>query len=323
MLINCPKCGFSQPQDKYCANCGVDMEHYRPQAPSVWKKFFSNPFLHVTIVLILVFLSIWYVQQNRREEIRHRIAFLKSGPVIVEHEAKPRLTITRDSSRKVLATEPSTAPPATTASTSTTTTLVRAGMSGEKSSPLQVSGVNFYFLEVDSAVMASWLQESRINGQYHRTFDNVSMGPLPEVAKKLKAERVRVLEKITRPLYAASPIAEFMSGTHHSLDLDSELGLLGSVTVTEIKDGLIRGEINVRRSFRDPKEPSRPLEQTSFGFPYEIQATEGYMVMGIIPRRAYEFPDELNPDPYLAIYKSRPFLSGQTDFALLIQFDTH
>lgn len=26
MMINCPKCGFNQPKDEFCANCGVDMD---------------------------------------------------------------------------------------------------------------------------------------------------------------------------------------------------------------------------------------------------------------------------------------------------------
>lgn|SRR6185312_2494633 len=318
MLINCPKCGFSQPQDRYCANCGVDMETYRPKAESFWKKIASNPFLHVALVFLLVFASILFIQKNRREELRTRVAFLKSGPVIVEHEEKPPVEIVAKPKSETMAAASQLPPPAPTPVTPTT--LAKA-VSADKN--LQVTKATFYFLEVDSALMASWLQDSRTNGQYHRTFDNVSMGPIPNVTQKLKAQRVRVLQKIERPIDATNPIADFISGTHHGADPDSELGLAGSVAISEIKDGLIRGEVEVRRSFKDPKDVSKPVEQTSFGFAYELSPTDGYMMTGILPRRVYDFPDDWNPDPFLTIYKSRPFLSGQSEFALIVQFDTH
>lgn len=319
MLINCPKCGFSQPEDRYCANCGVDMENYRPKAESAWKKVAGNPFLHVAIVFLLVFASILFIQKSRREELRNRVAYLKSGPVIVEHDEKPPVEIVAKPETESSITASQTPPPAP--APATPTTLTKAVMALEK--PISVTKVTFYFLEVDSALMASWLQDSRTNGQYHRTFDNVSMGPIPNITQKLKAQRVRVLQKIERPIDVANPVANFISGTHHVADPDAELGLAGSVAISEVKEGLIRGEIEVRRSFKDPKDTSKPLEQTSFGFAYELSPTDGYMMTGILPRRVYDFPDDWNPDPFLTIYKSRPFLSGQSDFTLIVQFDTH
>ncbi len=43
MLINCPRCGFQQPKDKYCAQCGVDMETFKPASPPALKRFFETP----------------------------------------------------------------------------------------------------------------------------------------------------------------------------------------------------------------------------------------------------------------------------------------
>lgn len=39
MEIQCPKCHFVQPKDQYCARCGVDMQKYKPQSTSIFKKF--------------------------------------------------------------------------------------------------------------------------------------------------------------------------------------------------------------------------------------------------------------------------------------------
>lgn len=64
MLINCPKCGFSQPKDRYCASCGVDMDHFRPQ-PTPWlRKFWNNPTTPVGLTLIVAIMSVWYIRQQ-------------------------------------------------------------------------------------------------------------------------------------------------------------------------------------------------------------------------------------------------------------------
>ncbi len=41
-MMKCPKCGFSQPKDKYCANCGIDIEIYRPPRRSPLSGIFSG-----------------------------------------------------------------------------------------------------------------------------------------------------------------------------------------------------------------------------------------------------------------------------------------
>lgn len=53
MLINCPRCGFSQPKDQYCASCGVNIETYVPRKTSVWNKVFSGTLSQVSLVIII------------------------------------------------------------------------------------------------------------------------------------------------------------------------------------------------------------------------------------------------------------------------------
>lgn len=51
MLINCPRCGFSQPKDQYCASCGVNIENFIPRKTSVVKKLISSTFFQVILVM--------------------------------------------------------------------------------------------------------------------------------------------------------------------------------------------------------------------------------------------------------------------------------
>lgn len=79
MLINCPRCGFSQPKDQYCASCGVNIETYVPRKESVWSKIFSNTLSQVTVVVVIALGASYYAlrasdssspQASRRKAIQ-------------------------------------------------------------------------------------------------------------------------------------------------------------------------------------------------------------------------------------------------------------
>jgi hypothetical protein len=58
-MIECPRCGFTQPDDRYCANCGLDSLVYKPK-PRLWYQMLlrSSLFqiaLSIGIVLLLIF----------------------------------------------------------------------------------------------------------------------------------------------------------------------------------------------------------------------------------------------------------------------------
>lgn len=66
MMVTCPKCKFTQPKDRYCANCGVDMDHYTPIKEPALKRFWNNPWTQVGIMLVLLTITVNYllVQNN-------------------------------------------------------------------------------------------------------------------------------------------------------------------------------------------------------------------------------------------------------------------
>lgn len=66
MLINCPKCNFSQPKDRYCASCGIDMDSFRPTPPSWSKKFWNNPTAPLGLTLMVAIASFWYIRHQFR-----------------------------------------------------------------------------------------------------------------------------------------------------------------------------------------------------------------------------------------------------------------
>ena len=58
MMIECPKCGFAQPRDRYCASCGVDMEHLLAVPDPLWVRILQNPTLHLSLIGMLIALVV-------------------------------------------------------------------------------------------------------------------------------------------------------------------------------------------------------------------------------------------------------------------------
>jgi|GEM_PF-2344645 len=52
--MNCPKCGFYQPEDQYCASCGVDMEKYQPKEAPVWRRVLGNWIFQLAVLMVVV-----------------------------------------------------------------------------------------------------------------------------------------------------------------------------------------------------------------------------------------------------------------------------
>ncbi|AGH96249.1 hypothetical protein [Pseudobdellovibrio exovorus] len=52
MLINCPRCGFSQPKDQYCAQCGVDMQSYKPKTPPLYQRLIGNAGVQIGALIV-------------------------------------------------------------------------------------------------------------------------------------------------------------------------------------------------------------------------------------------------------------------------------
>lgn len=65
MLVNCPKCNFSQPKDTYCAKCGIEMDAYRPEKKPILKVLIKNPFTHLFLFLAASYFAYTtYIHKN-------------------------------------------------------------------------------------------------------------------------------------------------------------------------------------------------------------------------------------------------------------------
>lgn len=65
MLVKCPKCGFDQPDDNYCAKCGIEMASYKPAKIPIWKQIVKSPMFSLVIFLGLAYVTFLSVKNPR------------------------------------------------------------------------------------------------------------------------------------------------------------------------------------------------------------------------------------------------------------------
>ncbi len=80
MMMECPRCAFVQPQDRFCANCGLNVATYQAKPKPLSQRLLSNPALYLGLgVLFLVFVG-WFLKQSKIAPV-DRTVVEQSAPV--------------------------------------------------------------------------------------------------------------------------------------------------------------------------------------------------------------------------------------------------
>src|SRR5690348_1453156 len=81
MMMECPRCGFSQPIDRYCANCGLDIEKFRAKPKPLWVRLAQNPNVYLSLIAVLIVSVAGYLFYSRRGFVRQEMnTFLQGAP---------------------------------------------------------------------------------------------------------------------------------------------------------------------------------------------------------------------------------------------------
>ncbi len=68
-MINCPKCNLLQPKDQYCAQCGVNMETWKPPKKPFLTKILSNWMVQLALLFVLIVgVVTWDNLTNRKSQ---------------------------------------------------------------------------------------------------------------------------------------------------------------------------------------------------------------------------------------------------------------
>lgn len=328
MLINCPRCGFSQPQDQYCAQCGVDMQAFKPKTVPMTKKFFQSTVTHVILLLAGALFVGQYV--IRSEEPQRWVQKITRSQGVTKAKAKFEDKASNEASgisesaseadgpedqlkslrNKELAVNANVEQPIQ-AGSSSPTGLPDAGGSGSSPTARDASAnePNFRILyaEVPTAVVNRWISESSNAGLY-QNLQEYSAGIIPEFRKKMDAT-ARILKSSEKKLGPGQSDTNF-SGTVGD-ESGQIIGIATNIEFRSQENGNLHGNIMVNRTQRQGRE----------NFPAEFDLPKGaaFFLLGAIRSNSFQAErDQLNMPPF-QIFKSPDFAARKTEFVIILE----
>ena len=337
MLIKCPRCGFQQPKDKYCAQCGVDMDTFKPAQAPLWKRITGSPLFQLSVLFLIAGSAGFYIYQKGQDSLHSRVTYLKS-PVQFNRASDVQIALkssahseipTEASSADLAVNETTSAEAASTAHAAEPPSLA-ATASPEKSkeaarAAAKTDGPHLvvYYAEVPRRTLARLLEASRATGQF-MSFTDYTAGILPNASKHINGQGVKILHREERTVEPAKTLQWFY-GVKDRTNPSNEIGMTTFFELADMDSNSLRGNLEIQRTWRDPI-PTGGFEVQRKSFPaiFEIGGNTGFFLAGVMPPQSnLENDDELTAIDIYKILRSPMFRSGDSDFVIFIEFAKH
>ncbi|MGE3759346.1 MAG: hypothetical protein AB7H97_16400 [Pseudobdellovibrionaceae bacterium] len=346
MLINCPKCGFSQPKDRYCAKCGVDIEVFRPPAPSPIKKFLSHPAFQISVLVAIVASAYVYIKQKEAREIEKRIEFLAGGANSSREAAAQDSNLETTSigggqALDVEGSDPalahqnvdveagvnsfeSDAPPPTesavTARTAGTPAAATDAASAVAKAAEVLPSLTVMYAEVSSSLFQKIMEEAQNRGQFE--FGEYVYGVIPNIKTRLRTSEansgIKIIQSVKKTFTAIKTPLQWFLGSEEA---GNRFGFTTSISVNEMSENDLAGEIEVQSSM--PQDPQGVPVRRSYPATFEIPRGAGVFMAGVLTPKTGLNPSEqdIYNKSVLRVMTSPQFQNEQTTFVIFFEFD--
>jgi len=345
MMVNCPKCGFSQPKDQYCASCGVDMIAYRARARAS-KSIFTNPAVQIGGLAIVLIASFVFIRASNKAKIERMAA---DTPIIREvdqqeselaqaqaDQAAARKLMNETNSASVSAMPPAGAPSTSqTAAAASSSAAKNAQAPAAPNAPGEVANakatppasgiraalqapqnVRVYFIEAQRG----FLNELMADAHDASGDGSISYGVVSNLDQRLRSSRgwQSLDTSADQPMKINQPNMVFKGMRDQATG--QNIGLTVQVIPLSRDEAGSHLQIDANRTLRDP---STGVDSFNFQMPESFSIPKGSSVLitGVLPHRPVG-PDEQTL--YRSVNVLKPmtgdqFRSGQTDVAIIIQ----
>lgn len=331
MIIQCPRCGFSQPEDQYCAQCGVNMQSFQRKEKPFVKKILENLAAQVLVLVIFAgFIGTYMIQSGSSPQWAQKLTKSQgvsksTKPIPTQQPAHENLSSSsssvtienlKDLTNKEITveTKPSNliaaAPPAAKLVTETGGGTAPTSKTADmKDSNSDISGVLFRltYAEVSTETLAKWVAESSRLGLFQH-LQNYSAGILPDFKKYNNpiTQFLKTAEKKIPPGQSETDLSGTMSD-----DGNQMIGLSVSYDVKSMDANSVHGSILVTRSSRQSRE----------NFPAEFDLPKGAVFFMIDTLTHQNFRTEkthLTMAPF-QILKSIDFSANKSKFIIILE----
>lgn len=310
MMHECPKCHFVQPKDRYCANCGLDIESYVPAPEPALKKFSKNTSLHVSIVVILTLLAAMAIYVREKDKIMEHF---RNAPLLMSSKNSDRGDTPerpRDENGELQAGQPSEAITAPAPNPSATATALENSAQARRE-------LTITFAEASVAFIQQLESEGQLLNETAQRRSYLINGPL--VINKLKERDpdFRILRGGQNfNLKVGSPMS--FDFTHLSGTQNEDVGLTLDMNPESVTEDLVELSLMGSLNLKDEAGNSNTSQEISANFSFSPKST--LVMVGFLPHQQIKPDDKpLFINTPLAVYDSPQFITGITDFVIFIQ----
>lgn len=347
MMMNCPKCGFSQPEDTYCARCGVDMTAFKPQRKSLVARTLSNLTFQIAAICVALASLFTYVRiqeklnqnqmtspangfENAPSTNQFKTVEAASESAIGSNTPNPRDNQNAKGSRSdepaeshgsSKSAEGKTAAPdeispgalkATEGNSSSGLIIERAG---------PATHVRLVFVEVPRFFLEELENEDPLaarNGGF--VTGVISDGASLESRIRNLGSEARVLETTSPTPLTSDPATQIFRGLNDESS-NQPLGLTFQIIPIALEDGNSRVQINIERVLRDslatpPIDVFQPPIRSEFAIPKGAVL----FISGLLPRFQLKESDEslYRNSSVLNVMTSEAFQNEATSFLVFV-----
>lgn len=311
-MHECPRCGFIQPKDRYCANCGLDIDNYKPAPKPLLRRLQENTGFQVTLaVLIVIGLGYWiYVSQKQAIDERLNAALNMASPnqATPEQKAEAEALAAARAARQVAPT-PTAPPQVETNPTPAAAVETKTPAAGAKE-------FNVQFVEMSRLYLQQLAQENQVVDETGQT-RSIVIASQPNVSTFRERD----------PQATVLP-----GGDTHSLrvnrviDLDfmqivggpnDVAGMTIEITphalLEQTTDFSVTGAVTLRT-------PDGTVSNYAFDGKYVLPNTSTLLITGILPHHSVRTEDQENfVGTPLVILGSPEFHNNTSELVLIIQ----
>lgn len=89
VMIECPRCGFAQPKDQYCASCGVNMDALLAKPKPLWVRILQNPNFHLSLIFMLILIVVGWIFYTQSSTVKREVRQLLDLPIASRDAGDP------------------------------------------------------------------------------------------------------------------------------------------------------------------------------------------------------------------------------------------
>lgn len=280
--MTCPKCGFEQPRDQFCAKCGINISTYKPQV-SIGTGLSSalKPIIFVALIIIAIYFLFRSVDNK-----------IEAPPIAEDLNETTKIGSGAASLR------------------------VEKNVQTVADAAIPEKEVNIKPLAAQNRVAPADTAEEPTQ-KFNQIETRFMVGEINSPEPGERAATPWRLVPQANPMIASAPEEVLFKVGNNTFEYNDELiSYDTNLFIEEITETDIKVRVNIRRILRAPTEPG--MNNQTISLHEKIPLSQTLIIIDALPRRtAVDRPNSI----LSTLYKSPSFLSHASEFALIIKFE--